>query len=366
MRKIIYLIILLFLFFNTSNGVASNPDIFKITTDNSELTGFFAQGKSGIITALHGVIGRHAINASDDNSSQSYKNLKIEEVDTLHDLAFLSSNELKKRKGGLKISMEIPKKEEKIYSIGYPLGLSYQLRSDQLRVRIPPLTQLLTLLPTKLTPRMATRNSPDISKKVISIEGGLLPGHSGAPVLNQNNEVIGVANGGLKSGTVGICWAIPYNEINWAPKVSREQELSNLETLEVSALFSFSVFKASSGALLEWQEPRAGNMMTWEEANDYVADKNSGGLMGYHDWRLPAVGELNDLAKFIKNSPDSYSDTDKLYWSSEDLGPYSVQAKVVNLGNAQMAWECFDTGQQTATCQKNNRFSVRLVRNLIQ
>jgi len=107
-------------------------------------------------------------------------------------------------------------------------------------------------------------------------------------------------------------------------------------------------------------------MMTWEEANDYVAEKNGEGLMGYNDWRLPAVGELKDLAKFIKSSPGSYSDTDKLYWSSEDLGPYSVQAKVVNLGNAQMEWECFELDQLAAKCPKNNRFSVRLVRSLIQ
>ena len=101
-------------------------------------------------------------------------------------------------------------------------------------------------------------------------------------------------------------------------------------------------------------------MMTWNEANDYVAKKNSEGLMGYHDWRLPATGELKDLAKFIKSSPGSF------YWSSEDLGPYSVQAKVVNLGNAQIEWECFEIDQQAAKCPKSNRFSVRLVRSLIQ
>jgi hypothetical protein len=87
--------------------------------------------------------------------------------------------------------------------------------------------------------------------------------------------------------------------------------------------------------------------------------------MGHSDWRLPAVGELQDLAQFIKNSPGSYSDVDKLYWSSEDYGPRSVEAKAVNLGNARKEKGDLDE-QIRLRSKKNDKTAVRLVRSLVQ
>lgn len=358
-------LLMFFVFFMHLTVYAYSPYVFKIVSDGKEQTGFIIQEKSGIITALHGVVGRQSITAQDTQGGHPFKGLKITSVDIEHDLAFLTSGELNKKKDGFSLSTQ-HSNYKSIKCIGYPLNVPQQRIITHLDIH-PPYRELLwTLLPPDLRSSIQNRKSPDSSLEVLSIEGQLLPGCSGAPILNGKDQVVGVANGGLQIGSA-ISWAIPYDKkISWVPASSKQKELERLAKLEESALFSFNAFQASSGALLGWQEPRAGKMMTWNEANDYVAKKNSEGLMGYNDWRLPAVGELKDLAKFIKSSPGSYSDTDKLYWSSEDLGPYSVQAKVVNLGNAQMERECFEIDQQAAKCPKNNRFSVRLVRSLIQ
>ena len=345
-----------------------SPYIFRIISKDCDLcprgkdkllqTGFRVQGVPGVITALHGVVGRQSISAVNDSMSEPLSNLEIVKVDIKNDVALLSSDKFNSGKTGLKPSGQSPD-YKKIYSIGYPLTLGYQKTTSHLSIHA--VEKLSKLLDDQVRNIAKDRNSPDIDSEVLSIEGQLLPGHSGAPILNSKNKVIGIASGGLQEGTVGISWAIPYNQIDWKDKASQQQELTRLAKLE-APLSSFTAFKASSGALLEWQEPRARKMMTWKEANDYVADKNSEGLMGYHDWRLPAIGELQELAKFIKNSPGSYSDTDKLYWSSEDLG--AVEAKVVNLGNAKMEW--YDIDKQVATRSKDSKFSVRLVRSLIQ
>jgi hypothetical protein len=134
------------------------------------------------------------------------------------------------------------------------------------------------------------------------------------------------------------------------------------EYLDQRSGYSGIVFRSSDGAIRKWQEPRAGQMMTWNEANEYVDKSNQNRLMNHDNWRLPAVGELYALKKFIGDFPDTFFGIDLLYWSSEDFGPYSVEAKVVNLGNAQMKW--YDIDQQVAIRPKNNRFSVRLVRTV--
>ena len=367
MRTIIFFFFINCLFFIETTVIygsyAYNPYIFKITAKKNngrpqEQTGFRIQGKKGLITALHGVVGQESISAR-NNSGGYFSDLIIEQVDIEHDLALLTSKKLKNNRG-LKVSRLQPSKQDKVSTIGYPLGISEQLTSTQLNLRTPPLKKLITLLLKRDYKIMMARKSPDIKEEVLSIEGELLPGHSGAPIFNANDEVIGIGNGGLKKGSVGISWAIPYGKINWASSIAKKEELEHLERSQKLNLFSN--IQDSDGELLEWQEPRAGKMMTWNEANEYVEKMNRESLQGFSDWRLPAIGELQDLAQVIKSVPGSYSGADKLYWSSEDIG--AVEANVVNLGNAKMKWS--DTDEQVAIRSKRRKFSVRLVRSLIQ
>lgn len=72
-------------------------------------------------------------------------------------------------------------------------------------------------IPTWISRRNAEvvdRGSPLYNAKVLSIQGEIEPGHSGAPILDSKNRVLAIANGGLKGGTVGICWAIPINQVH--------------------------------------------------------------------------------------------------------------------------------------------------------
>lgn len=332
--------------------------------NKKSLTGFTVQGTSGIITALHGVVGQQSITAMNSQNNESFGDLKIIQVDIEHDIALLSSPKLHGKTGGFNTPLIGEQPDcTKIQSIGYPLNVPEQrpIPIVQLNAHLP-YRKLWTLLPEgSLRTDIQKRKSPSYEEDVLHIEGQFLPGYSGAPVLNEKSQVVGVANGGLQIGS-SISWAIPYDKINLKPISSKEEgELARLSHLTPPALFSFTtVFQASSGALLQWQEPRDGKMMTWDEANDYVEEKNREGLLGYHDWRLPAIGELQDLAKFIKDSPGSYSDTDKLYWSSEYRGSSLWESEVlhafaVNLG---------DVGERGVKFRKSKRLAVRLVRNI--
>lgn len=379
-------ILLPLLFIHLPVYASISPHVFKIEAENCSScqnkgtmtqTGFLIKGQlkikgkkpmSGIITTLHGVVGRKSIHAI----GTEFSNLEIIAVDIKRDIALLSSDELqkkqdKKQDGFNHLGQQTSYKE--IRCIGYPLGKDGQEEIGLIRIR----TNGTELLRERLSRQnnafrnlLNERKSPDIDEPVLCIEGQIPSGLSGAPILYDRDKVIGVADGTVQINST-ISWAIPFDRIQLRDASDQQMvaEMKRIEPLSTSALSSLTL-QISKSKTLMLQQLRSDEMMDWKEANDYVADKNSEGLMGYHDWRLPAVGELQELAKFIKNSPGSYSDTDKLYWSSEDLGPYSVQAKVVNLGNAQMEWECFEIDQKTAKCPKNKRFSVRLVRSLIQ
>jgi hypothetical protein len=59
-----------------------------------------------------------------------------------------------------------------------------------------------------------TGGSPSLDLDVDSIEGHLLPGHSGAPIFDGHQKVVAIADGGLENGAVAISWGIPVNNLN--------------------------------------------------------------------------------------------------------------------------------------------------------
>lgn len=182
---------------------------------SNTLTGFRIKvgDKVGIVTALHGLVGCNKITAVGH-----YKKLKITQADIKRDVAFLYSSELENASSQLE--PEQHSQYEGLYVIGHPLGITAQMRSEKLRIRQPPREKFEDLLPRTLYDlfnRAKKRGSPQLKVDVLSIEGHILPGHSGAPIFNGEDKVVGVANGGLEKGHSEIVWAIPWHDIKWQP-----------------------------------------------------------------------------------------------------------------------------------------------------
>ncbi|MCI5141569.1 MAG: serine protease [Candidatus Electrothrix sp. ATG1] len=209
--------------------------IFKIQCSSSnqktETTGFLLRGKKGVITALHGVVGCKNIIAV--GGETTYFDLKLIRADIAHDIAILSSTELQRiqqfNSSSLPTAAPQPSYEG-LYLIGYPLGLPHPI-SGNINIRIPPLTELWKLLPVSNVRILKERNSPDISINVLNLEGTALPGQSGAPLINGENQVVGIINGGLRGGTVGVSWAIPLKDIQLQPVDAIREELVRLSKL---------------------------------------------------------------------------------------------------------------------------------------
>jgi hypothetical protein len=206
-----------------------SPHIYKIAAANCETgpaervqSGFRVQNQVGIITALHGVVGCKTIIAEPGGDGQAFHNLIIGKVDIRHDVAVLWSKELAGAPlvGLATITETLAIDVAETYQvIGYPFGLFRQ--KPTIDVKVLERTALGNLLPDEAITAIADRDSPAIDADVLSVQTHLVPGHSGAPVLNRQGQVVGIGNGGLDLGRVEMGWAIPWDEID--PQVVSNQ-----------------------------------------------------------------------------------------------------------------------------------------------
>lgn len=192
-------------------------------------TGFRVQGVRGIITALHGVADCQRITASSKKGLLLDEPLVIRKIDVDRDVALLSSAQIDGAPDrGLNVADNVVWDSlgaVKVY--GHPYGIGSL--ETTLTLRRPPLKPLKDLVPAAPLSILRERRSPNHLISVLNLQGNLLPGHSGAPILDSSDRVVAVANGGLKEGFAGISWAVPYRDIEWDGAGSRLRDLAQLD-----------------------------------------------------------------------------------------------------------------------------------------
>ena len=109
---------------------------------------------------------------------------------------------------GLQLAATAPQVKEELDVIGFPLGLPAY---DDAGLHVTLATQLTPALRDGLDPQTLDElklvGSPTLDTQVIRVNGNLLPGDSGAPLIDYQGKVAGIGDGGLERGTVGIGWA---------------------------------------------------------------------------------------------------------------------------------------------------------------
>lgn len=206
-------------------------------------TAFRVRGEKGLVTALHGVADCQRITATNKKGLFLDRPLTIRKIDADSDVALLSSPELDgARDGGFEVANGVAWESWKEVTIhGHPYGIGSL--ETKLTLRNPPLRELKDLLTPEPLSILKERRSPNHRIKVLNLQGNVLPGHSGAPILDAQGRVVAVANGGLKEGFAGISWAVPYSDIEWESEGGR---LRSLAQLNPYVLFAFDAFAAPS------------------------------------------------------------------------------------------------------------------------
>jgi hypothetical protein len=197
---------------------AASADLTRIQT------GFRVDSTQGIYTALHGVAGCASITAT-PTTGAPLVGLTITQVDIAHDVALLGP--VPALTGALTSTTS---STSAITVQGYPHAMRSRL-STKLAFRSPATTELWRLVPGAHAAALTQRASPDTTKAVLSVEGHLTVGHSGAPIL-ASGAVIGMANGGVANGALEIAWAIPFRDISLVPKASAATQLARIATAD--------------------------------------------------------------------------------------------------------------------------------------
>ena len=96
-------------------------------------------------------------------------------------------------------------------------------------------SRLADMLPPAARQEVNQAGMPSLSLEVLRHQGHLVPGLSGAPIINSRGQVVAVADGGLESGAASIGWAIPISNVN-ALMVSSESVTS--QVVAARSLFS--------------------------------------------------------------------------------------------------------------------------------
>jgi hypothetical protein len=169
----------------------------KDSSGSSQGTGFLFGQDGLIVTAYHVVENAKTIEIR-DNSFRLLSGITIEHLDPEHDIAILKSTPT--GLPGLVPTTEIQPAQTGIVVVGSPRGTSRQTFSGQITSD----GQIDSMSLSGANARPIFARSIAIFTTDVTIYSGM----SGAPVLSQSGEVIGILSGSYEEGR-GIGWAIP-------------------------------------------------------------------------------------------------------------------------------------------------------------
>lgn len=205
-------------------------------------TGFAWSKPNWVVTALHVVAGARDAditvfvqNSSSDGSSvvnKSSNSVKLLNVLLGADLALLEVTGLPQLTP-LTAAFANPAEQHEIW--GFPLNIP-ALKEDEVKFSkgLPAKPTFSVFFGTfqKFQEQVGADGFPKYDNQILRVSDTIQPGHSGAPIINRNGQVVGIADGGLYEGVKRINWAIPAAVYLPDLEKSREPRPAKVSALE--------------------------------------------------------------------------------------------------------------------------------------
>ena len=159
-----------------------------------------------MVTAFHVVAGCAAVRVGYQGVAE--RDARIVRVAVDADLALL---EVADAPGGaaLELAEQTPEVGAVVHVYGFALG---QATRENRRLMVTDANRSSARLRDALNDAaredLRRISYPSLDTEVLRTDGNLLPGHSGAPLIDWQGRVVAVGSGGLERGTAGVGWAV--------------------------------------------------------------------------------------------------------------------------------------------------------------
>jgi hypothetical protein len=215
-------------------------------------TGFFIEklpgdAGSGVVTALHSVVGRCEISVVRYGTDKPVR-ARVTRVNRQLDLAVVTPESPIEVDSSVKLSWETTKPATLLGGSWSILRCGTVTLICRPRDNVTIGDSLTTLHELLADPFLDGRQSPDTSAPMLDLQEGPLPGDSGSPIIRRKDrKVIGIIGGGYRSknakddrSTTAFNWAVPAWEVKaWQdPNEAREKiALTGIEDISRTAQF---------------------------------------------------------------------------------------------------------------------------------
>lgn len=243
--KFTYIFLCILIILSTNHVFAQfNPEVLAKSTVRiniklngkvvSTATGFLWQNNNQVVTSLHVMKEGADIQIEFEGAKTGARVIKVlQEADLV--LLYVD-NPVQGWKSINSYDSNKPEYKSELSALGYNNGAP-GLSTRELKKGFVKPEILKLLVPPDDRKVLINSKMPDINLPIYYLNGTLLPGFSGAPVVNKNGSLIGIGDGGLENGASAVSWVIPAKHLDELTK-------SNVTSLPASLSKSSLLFSA--------------------------------------------------------------------------------------------------------------------------
>ena len=174
----------------------------------SSATGFVWQNDKQIVTSLH-VMSNEPGTKVIVEFQRKKRLAKVKALLPNADLVLLEVS--KPIEGWIPLNRfngEKPKYKAEVAALGFNRGSTGMSTREFRKGYVTP-EILKALLPPDAVAKLEQSKLLDLNLPIYYLDGSLLPGYSGSPIVDEFGELIGIGNGGLENGASSVSWVIP-------------------------------------------------------------------------------------------------------------------------------------------------------------